>query len=204
MNREARFAAEGYARASGKVGVCMATSGPGATNLVTAIADAFMDSTPMVAITGQVYQKFIGKSAFQETDFFGMTLPVVKHSYLILDVNDIPHVLKEAFPIARTGRPGPVVVDIPKDVQQALVRPIFPPSIELRSSKKPAHATDDELKQILDLITEARQTRPLCGRRHHFSRGERRPSDLCRTDADSSRHNLDGGWAPSRKTMSFR
>lgn len=151
------FAAEGYARASGKVGVCMATSGPGATNLVTAIADAFMDSIPMVAITGQVYQKFIGKSAFQETDFFGMTLPVVKHSYLILDVNDIPHVLKEAFAIASTGRPGPVIVDIPKDVQQAMVRPVFPPTIELRSSKQPAHATDDELKHLLDLITKARK-----------------------------------------------
>lgn len=151
------FAAAGYARASGKVGVCMATSGPGATNLVTAIADAFMDSTPMVAITGQVYQQFIGKAAFQETDFFGMTLPVVKHSYLILDVNDIPHVLKEAFAIAGTGRPGPVVVDIPKDVQQALVRPIFPPTIELRSNKQPAHANDDELKQLLDLVSKARK-----------------------------------------------
>ncbi|MEZ5275927.1 MAG: biosynthetic-type acetolactate synthase large subunit [Opitutaceae bacterium] len=153
------FAAEGYARASGKVGVCMATSGPGATNLVTAIADAFMDSTPLVAITGQVYQKFIGKSAFQETDFFGMTLPVVKHSYLILDVNDIPHVIKEAFLIARTGRPGPVVVDIPKDVQQALSRPNFPHAIELRSSKMPAHATDEELKHILALISAS--TRPV-------------------------------------------
>jgi acetolactate synthase-1/2/3 large subunit len=151
------FAAEGYARASGKVGVCMATSGPGATNLVTAIADAFMDSIPMVAITGQVYQQFIGKAAFQETDFFGMTLPIVKHSYLILDVNEIPHVIKEAFAIASTGRPGPVVVDIPTDVQQAMIRPIFPPTIELRSNKQPAHATDDELKQLLDLVAEARK-----------------------------------------------
>ncbi len=151
------FAAEGYARATGKVGVCMATSGPGATNLVTAIADAFMDSTPLVAITGQVYQQFIGKAAFQETDFFGMTLPVVKHSYLILDVNDIPHVIKEAFAIAGTGRPGPVIVDIPKDVQQAMVRPIFPPTIELRANKQPAHASDDELNQVLGLIAEARK-----------------------------------------------
>jgi acetolactate synthase-1/2/3 large subunit len=149
------FAAEGYARATGKVGVCMATSGPGATNLVTAVADAFMDSIPLVAITGQVYQQFIGKAAFQETDFFGMTLPVVKHSYLILDVNDIPHVVKEAFTIAGTGRPGPVIIDIPKDVQQALIRPVFPPTIELRSNKQPAQATDDELKQVLGLIAEA-------------------------------------------------
>ena len=151
------FAAEGYARATGKAGVCMATSGPGATNLVTAIADAFMDSTPLVAITGQVYQKFIGKSAFQETDFFGMTLPVVKHSYLILDVNDIPHVIKEAFLIAQTGRPGPVVVDIPKDVQQAVARPAFPPVVELRSSKLPTLATDEELKHLLGLIGAARR-----------------------------------------------
>src|SRR5271170_3675772 len=95
------FAAEGYARAIGKPGVCMATSGPGATNLVTAIADAYMDSVPLVAITGQVPQAMIGKGGFQETDFFGVTLPVVKHSYLITDVNDIPRIVKEAMYIAR-------------------------------------------------------------------------------------------------------
>ena len=110
------FAAEAYARATGKAGVCMATSGPGATNLVTGIADAFMDSIPLIAITGQVFQKFIGKGAFQETDFFGLTLPIVKHSYLVLDPVDIPRVIKEAFKIATSGRPGPVVIDIPKDV----------------------------------------------------------------------------------------
>ena len=108
------FAAEGYARASGKAGVCMATSGPGATNLVTGIADAWMDSTPLVALTGQVPQAMIGKGAFQETDFYGMTLGVVKHSYLITDIRDIPRVVKEAFHIAQTGRPGPVVIDFPK------------------------------------------------------------------------------------------
>src|SRR5882762_7083953 len=108
------FAAEGYARATGKVGVCMATSGPGATNLVSAIADAYMDSIPLVAITGQVLSKYIGKSAFQETDFFGMTLPIVKHSYLVMDVRDLPRIFKEAFFLARSGRPGPVVIDIPK------------------------------------------------------------------------------------------
>ena len=111
------FAAGGYARATGKAGVCMATSGPGATNLVTAIADAYMDSVPLVAITGQVPQAMIGKGAFQETDIFGMTLPVVKHSYLITDVNDIPRIVKEALYIATTGRPGPVVIDFPKNLQ---------------------------------------------------------------------------------------
>ncbi len=111
------FAAEGYARATGKPGVCMATSGPGATNLVTGIADAYMDSIPMVAVTGQVPQEMIGRGAFQETDVFGMTLPIVKHSYLIMDIHEIPRVVKEAFHIARTRRPGPVVIDIPKNIQ---------------------------------------------------------------------------------------
>src|SRR5271157_5482687 len=124
------FAAEGYARATGKVGVCMATSGPGATNLVSAIADAYMDSIPLVAITGQVFSKFIGKMAFQETDFFGMTLPVVKHSYLAMDVHELPRIIKEAFHLARSGRPGPVVIDIPKDVQQAKFQPVYPATVE--------------------------------------------------------------------------
>ncbi len=101
------FMAAGYARATGRVGVCMATSGPGATNLVTALADAFMDSIPLVSVTGQVPSYNIGKGAFQETDFFGMTLPVVKHSFLVLDVKDIPRMVKEAFYIANSGRAGP-------------------------------------------------------------------------------------------------
>src|SRR5581483_7215231 len=126
------FAAGGYARATGRAGVCMATSGPGATNLVTGIADAYMDSVPLVVITGQVPQSMIGKGAFQETDFFGMTLPVVKHSYLVTDVNDIPRIIKEAFYIAQTGRPGPVVVDVPKNIQQAKTQPVFPREVKLR------------------------------------------------------------------------
>jgi acetolactate synthase-1/2/3 large subunit len=153
------FAAEGYARASGKVGVCMATSGPGATNLVSAIADAFMDSIPMVAITGQVFSKYIGKMAFQETDFYGMTLPVVKHSYLVMDVKELPRIFKEAFYLARSGRPGPVVIDIPKDVQQARFQPVFPAAVEFRSSYATAtqHASDDQLKQVISLISESKQ-----------------------------------------------
>src|SRR5437762_890591 len=119
------FSAGGYARATGRAGVCMATSGPGATNLISGIADAFMDSVPLVAITGQVRQAMIGKGGFQETDFFGMTLPVVKHSYLVTDVNDIPRIIKEAFFIAKSGRPGPVVVDVPKNIQQSKTQPIF-------------------------------------------------------------------------------
>ena len=153
------FAAEGYARATGKVGVCMATSGPGATNLVSGIADAFMDSTPMVCITGQVFSKFIGKSAFQETDFFGMTLPIVKHSYLVLNAADLPRIFKEAFYLARSGRPGPVIIDIPKDVQQAKVTPVFPDKIEFanKSLTEFPLASDDQLKQVLELIAKAQR-----------------------------------------------
>ena len=153
------FAANGYARATGKVGVCMATSGPGATNLVSGIADAFMDSIPLVAITGQVYSKYIGKMAFQETDFFGMTLPVVKHSYLVMDPRELPRIIKEAFHIARSGRPGPVVIDIPKDVQQTKFQPVFPAAVELRNSTVTAmlHASDEKLKEILALIADAKR-----------------------------------------------
>ena len=151
------FAAEGYARASGKPGVCMATSGPGATNVMTSIADAYMDSTPLICITGQVYSKFIGKAAFQETDFFGMTLPVVKHSYLVMDIEDLAYTVKEAFKVATTGRPGPVIVDIPKDIQQMKIVPKWPGKIELRDSKMPTLASDNELKNVLRLIEEAKK-----------------------------------------------
>lgn len=154
------FMAHGHARATGKASVCMATSGPGATNLVTCIADAYMDSIPLVAITGQVYQQFIGKTAFQETDFFGMTLPIVKHSYLVLEKEDLPRVIKEAFHIAQSGRPGPVVVDIPKDVQQAIFTPTFPGTINIPGYKieetKP-QASDEELTEVLDLVASAKR-----------------------------------------------
>ena len=149
------FAAEGYARASGRPGVCMATSGPGATNLVTGIADAFMDSTPLVAITGQVPQAMIGKGAFQETDFFGMTLPIVKHSFLITDIADIPRVVKEAFHVAATGRPGPVVIDLPKNIQQAKAQPVFPKTVNIRGYDPMKKASDLELNEIIGLIQKA-------------------------------------------------
>ena len=149
------FMAGGYARATGRVGVCMATSGPGATNLVTGIADAFMDSVPLVAITGQVARHAIGKGAFQETDVFGMTLPMVKHSYLVMDPADIPRIVKEAFFIANTGRPGPVLIDIPKDVQAAITQPVFPDKVELRGFPAPPKADDLALNEILGLIEKA-------------------------------------------------
>jgi acetolactate synthase-1/2/3 large subunit len=153
------FAAEGYSRATGKVGVCMATSGPGATNLVSAIADAYMDSIPLVAITGQVMSKFIGKMAFQETDFFGMTLPVVKHSYLVMDVHELPRIMKEAFHLARSGRPGPIVIDIPKDVQQARFKPVFPAATEFRNPYvSQEHRADDEtLRKVIAMVAAAKK-----------------------------------------------
>jgi acetolactate synthase-1/2/3 large subunit len=115
----AALAADGYARASGKVGVCLATSGPGATNLVTGIANAYMDSVPLVAITGQVHQTLMGTDAFQEIDIFGITLPIVKHNFIVRDVRAIPKVINEAFELARSGKPGPVLIDFPKDVAVA-------------------------------------------------------------------------------------
>src|SRR5262245_37380683 len=113
----AAHAADGYARASGRVGVCVATSGPGATNLVTGLATAMMDSSPLVAITGQVSRAFMGKDAFQETDIVGITLPITKHSYLVEDVAELGDVMAEALKLAASGRPGPVLIDVPKDVQ---------------------------------------------------------------------------------------
>lgn len=119
-------AADGYARASGKVGVCIATSGPGATNLVTGIATAFMDSVPLVVITGNVFSSLIGTDAFQEADITGITMPITKHSYLVRDVEDLPRIIHEAFHIANTGRKGPVLIDIPKDVSAAMT--LFTPA----------------------------------------------------------------------------
>jgi acetolactate synthase I/II/III large subunit len=162
------FAAEGYARSTGKAGVCMATSGPGATNLVTAIADAYMDSCPLVAITGQVAQAMIGRGAFQETDMVGVTLPIVKHSYLITDINDIPRIVKEAFYIAQSGRPGPVVIDFPKNVQQAKARPVWPTLDDIKSRLRGYHgsdvvADDIELNEILGWIEKSERPVLYCG-----------------------------------------
>ncbi len=151
------FAAEGYARATGRAGVCMGTSGPGATNIVTPIADAYLDSTPLVVITGQVPTFMIGRGAFQETDFFGVTLPIVKHSYLVTDPNEIPRIVKEAFHIAQTGRPGPVVIDMPKDVQEAKVQPIFPDKISLRGYDPHLEVDEVALNEAISLIKQAKR-----------------------------------------------
>jgi acetolactate synthase-1/2/3 large subunit len=161
------FAAEGYARSTGRAGVCMATSGPGATNLVTAIADAYMDSCPLVAITGQVNQNMIGRGAFQETDMIGVTLPIVKHSYLVTDVNDIPRIVKEAFYIAQSGRPGPVVIDVPKNVQQAKTQPRWPTMEEIKTGLRgyrALHQADEvALNEIMGFLEKAERPVLYCG-----------------------------------------
>ena len=149
------FQAEGYARACGKAGVCMATSGPGATNLITGIADAYMDSIPLIAVTGQVPQAMIGKGAFQETDFFGLTLPIVKHSYLVTDINEIPQIVKNAFHIATSGRPGPVIIDIPKNIQQAETQPIWPKEPNVRGYNPDKRVDELVLNEIIGLIEKA-------------------------------------------------
>jgi acetolactate synthase-1/2/3 large subunit len=151
----AAHAADGYARASGKVGVCMATSGPGATNLVTGIANAYMDSIPIIAITGQVPTPVIGTDAFQEADTTGITLPIVKHSYLITDPEEIPSVIREAFHIASTGRPGPVVIDIPKDVTIARIKYEFPEKVSLPGYKPTYRGHIKQIRQAIKTILEA-------------------------------------------------
>ena len=151
------FAAQGYARALGKAGVVMATSGPGAMNLVTGIADAFLDSTPLVAITGQVPQHMIGKGAFQETDVFGVTAQIVKHNYLVTDIRDLPRIVKEAFYIAQTGRPGPVLIDIPKNIQMGSSQPVWPTEVKLRGYNPDVRVGDAELNELIGLIRQSKK-----------------------------------------------
>ncbi|MEP6853518.1 MAG: acetolactate synthase large subunit [bacterium] len=153
----AGHAAEGYAHATGRVGVCMATSGPGATNLVTPIADAYMDSVPMVAITGQVALPAIGTDAFQEADISGITLPITKHNFLVQRGEDIARTVAEAFHLAGTGRPGPVLVDIPKDVLQAATTFAWPPVLDLPGYKPVLRPHGKQVREAARLITEARR-----------------------------------------------
>ncbi|HEX2464432.1 MAG TPA: biosynthetic-type acetolactate synthase large subunit [Thermoanaerobaculia bacterium] len=156
--------ADGYARATGKVGVVMATSGPGATNLVTGIATAIMDSSPIVAITGQVANAAIGSDAFQETDVTGITLPITKHNYLVADVRDLAATLREAFHIARTGRPGPVLVDIPKDVQIAATDFEYPTEpIRLRGYRPLGAASTEQVDAMVELLRTSRRPLILAG-----------------------------------------
>jgi acetolactate synthase-1/2/3 large subunit len=149
--------ADGYARVSGKVGVCLATSGPGATNLTTGIANAYMDSIPMVAITGQVATNMIGTDAFQEADITGITMPVVKHSYLVKDASELPGVVKEAFHLASSGRPGPVLIDIPVDVAKAVIEFRSPDRFCLPGYKPTYKGHPRQIKAAADLIREAKR-----------------------------------------------
>jgi len=153
----AAHAADGYARATGKVGVCLVTSGPGATNLVTGIANAFMDSIPMVAITGQVPTALIGNDAFQEADITGITRPITKHNYLVKDIKDLARIVREAFYIASTGRPGPVLIDLPKDVQVAQTEFIWPQDVKLRSYDPKYSGHPGQIKRAAKLIMEAKK-----------------------------------------------
>lgn len=156
--------ADGYARATGKVGVVMATSGPGATNLVTGLATAMMDSSPIVAITGQVPLPMLGTDAFQETDVTGVTLPITKHNYLVDDVRDLAHVFKEAFHIARTGRPGPVLIDIPKDVQMATAPFVWPEEpVRLPGYRPPESGSQNRIDAAIELIQQAERPLILAG-----------------------------------------
>jgi acetolactate synthase-1/2/3 large subunit len=153
----AGHAAEGYAHATGRVGVCMATSGPGATNLVTPIADAYMDSVPLVAITGQVASRAIGTDAFQEADISGITIPITKHNYLVTDPAEIPRTIAEAFHLAGTGRPGPVLVDVAKDALQAMTRFAWPERLDLPGYRPVTRPHNKQVREAARLIVESRR-----------------------------------------------
>ena len=160
----AAHAADGYARATGRAGVCLATSGPGATNLVTGIANACLDSSPVIAITGQVARPFIGKDAFQEIDITGITLPITKHNYLVLDAKEVATAVKEAFYIAQTGRPGPVLIDIPRDVFQQEAEFSYPDKVNLPGYKPKLFGHPAQIKRAAEVINAAERPIIIAGR----------------------------------------
>jgi len=160
----AAHAADAYARVTGKVGVCLATSGPGATNLVTGIANAYLDSVPVIAITGQVATPFIGKDAFQEIDITGITIPITKIGSLVLDVKDLSRAVKEAFYVARTGRPGPCIIDVPKDIFQAKTEYSYPDKVNLPGYKPKLFGHSAQIKKAVDTINRAENPVVIAGR----------------------------------------
>ena len=188
----AGHAAEGYAAATGRVGVCMATSGPGATNLVTPLADAYMDSMPIVAITGQVSSKAIGTDAFQEADIRGITMPITKHNYLVTDASEIPRALAEAFHVASTGRPGPVLVDISKDALQSTTTFSWPPQIDLPGYRPVIRPHSKQIREAARLITAAKRPVLYIGGGRHPQRRQRRAAAARRAHPDPGRDNADG------------
>jgi acetolactate synthase-1/2/3 large subunit len=166
--------ADGYARATGRVGVAMATSGPGATNMVTGIATAMMDSSPIVCVTGQVPTAVLGSDAFQETDVTGVTLPITKHNFLVMDIKDLASTMKKAFHIARTGRPGPVLVDVCKDVQNAKIEYEYPKEpVKLAGYRPPSYASEEHIESAIDLIRAAKRPLILAGHGVNMSGAER-------------------------------
>src|SRR5579859_5136114 len=166
--------ADGYARATGKVGVAMATSGPGATNMVTGIATAMMDSSPIVCITGQVATKYVGSDAFQECDVTGITLPITKHNFLVTDITKLAYTMRKAFHIARTGRPGPVLVDVAKDVQTASIEFEYPEGvIKLPGYQPRTYASEEQVSRAIDLIRAAKRPLILAGHGVNMSGAER-------------------------------
>jgi len=165
----AAHAADSYARVTGKVGVCCATSGPGATNLVTGIANAYLDSSPMIAITGQVARPFIGKDAFQEIDITGITLPITKHNYLVLNADELTVVLREAFHVATTGRPGPVLIDIPRDVFVEEADFHYPPKLNIPRRKTTLRGHPAQIRKAAQLINQAVSPIIIAGRGIHVS-----------------------------------
>ncbi|MCD6452819.1 MAG: biosynthetic-type acetolactate synthase large subunit [Dehalococcoidales bacterium] len=177
----AAHAADGYARAARRVGVCMSTSGPGATNLVTGIANAQLDSVPMVAITGQVARPFIGKDAFQEVDTTGITLPITKHNYLVLDVSSLAEIVKEAFHLALTGRPGPVLIDIPKDILTDRAEFHYPSRVKLSGYRPTLEGHPSQIKKAAKLIAEAHQPLIIAGQGVLISRAEAELKQLAET-----------------------
>ncbi|HDY74485.1 MAG TPA: acetolactate synthase large subunit [Euryarchaeota archaeon] len=159
----AAHAADGYARVSGDVGVCISTSGPGATNLVTGIATAFLDSSPIVAFTGQVPRSMIGKDSFQEADSVGITMPITKHNFQFYSVEEIPYTIKKAFKIARSGRPGPVLIDVPKDVQEKEADMKFPKDVDIKGYNPNVTGHPKQIKKAVDLLLSAQRPIALVG-----------------------------------------
>ena len=188
----AAHAAAGYARVKGKAGVCVGTSGPGATNLLTGIADAYMDSTPMVVITGQVARSFIGKDAFQECDITGITIPITKHNYLVRDADDVARTIKEAFHVAQTGRPGPVLVDIPKDVQTALTDVFYAETMDLPGYKPRFEADPTQVANVAELLNRAERPVVLAGRGVNVSQAHEELKELVETMQSPVVHTMLG------------
>ncbi|APV44081.1 acetolactate synthase, large subunit [Dehalogenimonas formicexedens] len=174
-------AADAYARVTGRVGVCFATSGPGATNLITGLANAYMDSIPMVAVTGQVPRAMIGRDAFQESDITGITIPITKHNYLVMDVADLAKTVKEAFYIASTGRPGPVLIDLPRDIQQECAEFHFPARVNLPGYKPTLGGNPLQIKKAVKLLGEAKKPVIIAGHGVRISRAYKELKFLAET-----------------------